>query len=58
MGLQRAQLEMQCCNVVEQTEELENPSPWTEAEPHWLISVWLNRSSIQDKIQDNDTMLR
>lgn len=29
------------------TEAVENRSPWAEEEPHWLISVWVDCSSIQ-----------
>lgn len=45
----RAQLEVRGCNVTDQTEAVENSSPWTEEGAHWLISVWGGSSAIQAK---------
>lgn len=51
MRHQWAQLAVRSCNIMKQTELMETSSPWTEEEPHWLISVWGDSSFIQAKLK-------
>lgn len=47
---EKAPLEVWSCNVMEQTKAVENSSPWTGEQPHWLTSVW-GGSCIKAKLQ-------
>lgn len=53
---QRASFEVLSCNVMDQTEAVENSIPWTEEETCWPISVWSD-SSIKAKLQDISQLL-
>lgn len=47
---QRAPLEVWSCKFLEQAEAVEHSCPWTEEEPHWIITVWRDSSTVQAKL--------
>lgn len=53
MRHQRAPFQMRSCSLIEQTEEVENCSSWTEEETHGLIRL-RGDGSVEAKLQGID----